>query len=97
MLLPNRELHVTESLPAALAQARPPSELVCPICAKWAATSRAQLDNRLRNMADHVGVPPYSCQACGGTAWATTEDFIRAEPEPRPTLWQLLQAWRKRQ
>jgi hypothetical protein len=41
-----------------------------------AATTRAVLDSRLRDIRDHQSGFE-SCPHCGGTDWGTTEDFIQ--------------------
>lgn len=49
---------------------------LCEACTPLAATTVAQLNNRIAQMASHPQVQPYSCTECGSTDWATTGKFI---------------------
>lgn len=57
--------------------------MLCSFCARFAATTREQLANRRHQMAVNKGVIETApCTRCGGTEWAHTQEFIRAEPRP---------------
>lgn len=71
------------------AHVKPPASR-CPVCLPTYATTRAQLENRKRNLASMPGSQPHPCPACGSIEWATSEAMIRPEPEPR--WWQF---WRR--
>lgn len=60
----------------AVAEFGSPASETCENCSTWAARTRSQLDNRLRNMAASPDVAPYACPRCGSTAWAKTTAFI---------------------
>jgi hypothetical protein len=49
--------------------------MTCPACQPLAATGRAQLDGRLRDVREFQSGFA-RCPQCGGTDWGTTEEFI---------------------
>lgn len=55
--------------------------MTCPTCQTVAATTRAQLDNRLRDLREFQAGFQKRPQ-CGGTDWGTTEDFIQPTTAP---------------
>lgn len=50
--------------------------MTCPTCQPLAATTRAVLDRRLRDVRDHQSGFA-KCPQCGGADWGITEDFIK--------------------
>lgn len=65
--------------------------MICPNCAPMFATTREQLDQRLKNMAQVPGAQVHPCDKCGGTDWATSHEMIKeAVPEAKPKWWMRL-------
>jgi hypothetical protein len=61
--------------------------MTCHRCNQWAATTREQLDNRLRRMAGHPKADVFPCEICHGRDWATTDKFLREDFSVPPSLW----------
>ena len=61
--------------------------MTCPQCEFMAARNRRQYEMRQARMRAAPDIEPYRCVGCDTTDWATTEAFIRPEPEPAPSGW----------
>jgi hypothetical protein len=60
---------------------------VCLHCQQWAARSHKQLRIRLKNIHFNKAATVFPCPHCEGTAWATTEEFVRGKPPLWDRIW----------